>query len=82
MEFMVLNSPKGFWRSLPKRSHSFLNSFLDPFSKDLITNPLVPFPFAFARLNALQSAVRHSNTIPSPSQMMSDFVKRHRRITM
>ena len=24
---------------------------------DLITNPLVPFPFAFARLNALQAAV-------------------------
>jgi len=28
-------------------------------SSDLITNPSVPFSFAFARLNALQSAVRH-----------------------
>ena len=30
-------------------------------SKDLITNPSVSFSFAFARLNALQSAVRHSH---------------------
>ena len=30
-------------------------------SKDL-TNPLVPFSFAFTRLNALQAAVRHSHT--------------------
>ena len=30
-------------------------------SKDLITNPSVSFSFAFARLNALQAAVRHSH---------------------
>jgi hypothetical protein len=29
--------------------------------QDLITNPLVPFSFAFTRLNALQAAVRHSH---------------------
>ena len=33
MEFMVLKSPNGFWRPLPQRSHSFLNSFLDPNQK-------------------------------------------------
>jgi hypothetical protein len=27
----------------------------------------VPFPFAFARLNALQAAVRHSNTLILPT---------------
>jgi hypothetical protein len=34
--------------------------------QDLITNPLVPFPFAFARLNALQAAVRHSHSLSDP----------------
>jgi hypothetical protein len=56
MELTVLNYPKGFWRSLPEISLFSQSSS----SKDLITNPSVPFPFAFARLNALQAAVRHS----------------------
>ncbi len=30
-------------------------------SIDLLTNSLMPFPFAFARLNALHAAVRHSH---------------------
>jgi hypothetical protein len=44
MEFTVLNSPKGFWRSLPKRSHSFLNSFLDPNLKTRLPTHWYPFP--------------------------------------
>jgi hypothetical protein len=35
-------------------------------SKDLLTNPLVPFPFVFTRLNALQAAVRHSHSLSDP----------------
>ncbi len=61
-EFTVLNSPKGFWRSLPEislfcQSKSF---------KDLITQSLVPIPFTFARLNALQPAVKHSHSLSDP----------------
>jgi hypothetical protein len=54
---MVLNSPKGFWRSLIE-----ILLFSQAYSsKDLITNSLTPFPFAFARLNALQAAATHSH---------------------
>jgi hypothetical protein len=45
MEFTVLNSPKGFWRSLPKRSQSFLNSFLYPNLKIKTRLPTHWYPF-------------------------------------
>ena len=51
----------------PKRfleiSSSEISLFSLSLSKDLITNPLAPFPFAFARLNALQAAVIYSNSM-------------------
>jgi hypothetical protein len=62
LAFVILKGIYGF--EFPKR---FLEiSSRDLFSQsqssnDLITNPLMPFPFAFARLNALQAAVRHSH---------------------
>jgi hypothetical protein len=40
MEFTVLNSPKDFWRSLPQRSHSFL----DPNLKTWLPTHWYPFP--------------------------------------
>ncbi len=40
MKFTVLNSPKGFWRSLPQRSHSFL----DPNLKTWLPTHWYPFP--------------------------------------
>jgi hypothetical protein len=40
MDCTVLNSPKGFWRSLPQRSHSFL----DPNLKTWLTTHWYPFP--------------------------------------
>jgi hypothetical protein len=40
MEFTVLNSPKGFWRSLPQRSHSFL----DPNLKTWLPTHWCPSP--------------------------------------
>jgi hypothetical protein len=63
MEFTVLNSPKGFWKSLPEISLLLSQSYS---SKDLITQSLVPIPFAFARLNALQAAVRDSHSLTDP----------------
>ncbi len=65
MEFTVLNSPKGFWRSLQRSHFSFL-SFVNHNHQDLIINPSVPFSFAFAWLNALQAAVRHSHSLSDP----------------
>jgi hypothetical protein len=43
MEFTVLKSPKGFG-DLFQRSHSFLNSFLDPNLKTRLPNHWYPFP--------------------------------------
>jgi hypothetical protein len=50
----------------PKRFLEISSRDLTSLSKDLITNPLVPFSFAFARLNALQAAVRHSHSLSDP----------------
>jgi hypothetical protein len=60
----ILNSSKGFWRSLPEISLLLLLLFFFSLFKDLITNPLMPFPFALAWLNAFQ-AVRHSHNMGS-----------------
>jgi hypothetical protein len=67
MEFTALNSPKGFWRSLPEISLLFSQSLS---SKDLFTNSSTPFPFAFARLNALQAAARHSLSLSDTSSLL------------
>jgi hypothetical protein len=65
--FYGFKFPKRFWRSLPEIS-LFSQS---ESSKDLITNPLVPVPFAFARLNALQAAVKYSHSLSDPSSLLS-----------
>ncbi len=55
---MVLNSPKGFWRSLPE-----ISLFCNPnHLKTWLPIQSVPFSFASARLNALQAAVRHPHS--------------------
>ena len=62
--------PKRFFGDLFQRSHSLLTLFLffvNPnHQKELITNLSVPFSFAFARLNALQAAVRHNHSLSDP----------------
>ncbi len=68
---MVLNSPKCFWRSLSEISLLLPSSFLfcrsqSSKSKDFITQSLVPVPFPFARLNALQAAVKHFHSLSDP----------------
>ena len=52
MEFTVLNSPKGFWRSLPEILLFSLFSWSKHRKTWLPTQPLelMPFPFAFAWL--------------------------------
>ena len=40
----------------------------------MITNPLAPFPFPFARLNSLQAAVRHSYGLSDPTTLRHHLV--------
>ncbi len=44
-------------------------------SKDLITQSLVPVPFTFARLNALQAAVTHSHSPLHSFHVGDDAIK-------
>ena len=67
-EFMGLNSPKGFWRSLPEIS--LLLFFFSSSANQKTWLPtqhleLMPVPFAFSWLNAFQ-AVTHSHSLSDP----------------
>ena len=65
MEFTVLNSPKGFWRSLPQRSHSFL----DPNLKTRLPTHWYPFPLHLQGLMPCkQQSDNHDNCISSELQ--------------
>jgi tetratricopeptide (TPR) repeat protein len=64
--FLFLNSLRGFWRSLVQRSHSFFFSSSAKLN-DLITNQSMPFPFAFAMLNALQPAATQTHSLSDPT---------------
>jgi hypothetical protein len=66
MEFTVLKSPKGFWRSLPEISLFSLFSQLES-SKDLITNPTFG-------IDALSFCISMAQCHPS-SQAFSQFIR-------
>jgi hypothetical protein len=55
--------PKKFLEISSRDLTFFLLLFFFSSSKDLITQSLVPISFPFARLNALQPAVKHSHTV-------------------
>jgi hypothetical protein len=54
--------------------YSFYWLFSQSWSKDLITNPLVPYPFEFARLNASRSSASNSHSLSDPTTLKHHLV--------
>ncbi len=67
-KFTVLNSPKGFWRSLPEISLLYFFFSSSANLKTWLPNHWCPFPFLFpfTKLNALQAAVKYPHSLSDP----------------
>jgi hypothetical protein len=71
MEFTVLNSPKGFWRSLPEISLLLLlSSFVNP--NHLRSD--------YQSIGALSFSIRKAECLANSSQTFPQYMEEHGRI--